>query len=71
MSRINKTKNNLQQIWDDLDLACGSLDNAFSNIERMVGIEDIVNDMKFIDISAIVSLKNRIEGLMESNQTEG
>lgn len=66
MSRINKTKNNLQQIWNDLDLVCGSLDNALANISRMVDIPDsIIKDIELVDITRIVSLKNEIEDLIE------
>lgn len=65
MTRLNKTKSNLELIWQQLDDACGSLDNAFDNIGRIVGEEQIKDDASRIDFSAIVDLKNQIEELIE------
>lgn len=65
MKRINKTKKNLQNVWDDLDMACGLLENSFNNLCSMSISDNIKNSMDQIDITAIVSLKNEIEELIE------
>lgn len=62
--RINKTKKNLQMIWQLLDDAAGSLDQAFHLLSSMSNITDIEDEAEKIDISAIVSLKNEVEELM-------
>lgn len=65
LTRLNKTKSNLENIWQQLDDACGSLDNAFYNIGSMTGLEDIKDEASQIDFSAIVALKTMIEELIE------
>lgn len=68
MTRLNKTKSNLELIWQQLDDACGSLDNAFDNIGSMTNLENIKADASQIDLSAIVDLKNQIEELIEEKK---
>ena len=66
MKRINKTKNNLQKVWELLDTTCASLENAILMISSMVDMpEDVEKSMNQIDFSAIVDLKEQIEILME------
>lgn len=66
MSRMNKTKSNLEIIWNQLDDASGSLYNALTNISSMSGIpKDIEDVIAMIDLSAIDSLKDKIEELIK------
>jgi len=66
MKRINKTKNNLQKVWELLDTTCESLENPTLMISSMVDMpEDVEKSMNQIDFSAIVDLKEQIEILME------
>lgn len=63
--RINKTLGNLQTIWNQLDNACGELDNAFSNLNKMIDLpHEIQDNINQIDLTAIVSLKNKLEDLI-------
>lgn len=66
MKRVNKTEKNLQKIWDDLDNACGLLDNSFTNLSSMSGLpKGLEKSIDAIDFSAIVGLKNEVEELLE------
>jgi len=63
--RKNKTDKNLQIIWEQLDTACGSLDNALTTLYSMTNIPDNVRKkMESIDTTVIVGLKNEIEEMM-------
>lgn len=65
-SRINKTKSNLQTVWEHLDSACGSLENALQNISLMKNIPNNIKDTaEGIYVSDIVVLKNLIEELLD------
>lgn len=60
-----KTKKNLETVWNQLDDACGSLDNASYNLGSMTGLPEEVNNLlDSIDLTRIVSLKNEIERLI-------
>lgn len=64
MKRLNRTENNLERIWDNLDNASGSLDNALHDISLMANLpKEIKDSLDRIDLSAIVILKNQIEEL--------
>jgi hypothetical protein len=63
--RINKTKNNLQKVWELLDSACDSLDNAFTMINQMSDIQHIKDSTDLIDFTTIINLKNEIEELLD------
>lgn len=66
MSRINKTTNNLQNVWDRLDAAYENMEKAFEMINSMSGIPDELSDeVDRFDMSAISSLKEHIEMIME------
>lgn len=65
--RVNKTKVNLQTVWEHLDQACGSLDHATHDLSLMVELpSDITQQLEQLDISRIISLKNQIEELIDS-----
>lgn len=69
MKRINKTRNNLQLVYDYLDDACGFLENARYNIADMVDMpERVVELSEQIDISHIVALKQEIEKMIEEKK---
>lgn len=71
MVRINKTKSNLERVWENLDNACGSLENAFFDIASMVEMpEEIKKGYEGIDFSAIVNLKNEIEEMIEEKDKQ-
>lgn len=62
---MNKTTNNLQNVWQYLDNASGDLSNALDNLSRMVDLpENIKRQIEMIDIGVIVLLKEEIEDLM-------
>lgn len=67
--RVNKTENNLKRIWQSLDNASSELYNALDNLASMVNLDDsIKKDAEMIDISAIDSLKQEIEFLLEEKR---
>ena len=67
--RINKTKKNLQEVWQKLDNAYESLENAFTILASMTKLPgNIINGMESIDLSAIIGLKCDIEELMEKEK---
>lgn len=69
MKRLNRTEGNLQRIWNDLDNACGLLDNAITELSSMPSIsEDLKNKIESFDITEIVGLKNKIEELIEEKK---
>lgn len=66
MSRVNKTIPNLQKVWDRFDKAYENLESAFGMLESMSDIpNELRNEMARFDISAISSLKEHIEIMME------
>lgn len=65
MSRVNKTMNNLQAVWDDLDLAYENMEKAIEKMSAMVGLPDeLEQEINNFDISAISSLKQHVESMM-------
>lgn len=62
-----KTKNNLQEIWKQLDDACGFIDNATTDLAEMTNLPNgVLKELESVSYSfdAIVALKNEIEELM-------
>ena len=65
MSRINKTMNNLQAVWNDLDLAYENMEKAIEKMSAMVGLPDeLKREINNFDISTISSLKQHVESMM-------
>ena len=65
MSRVNKTMNNLQEVWDDLDLAYENMEKAIEKMSAMVGLPDeLEREVNNFDISTISSLKQHVESMM-------
>lgn len=66
MSRVNKTIPNLQKVWDRFDKAYENMEAAFEMLESMSDIpNELRNEIARFDISAISSLKEHIEIMME------
>ena len=66
MSRVNKTIPNLQKVWDRFDNAYENMEAAFEMLESMSDIpNELRNEIARFDISAISSLKEHIEIMME------
>jgi hypothetical protein len=66
MSRINKTTNNLQKVWDKFDIAYENLESAFEMLENMSDLpENLQSEMDRFDLSAVSSLKQQVEIIME------
>lgn len=64
--RINKTKENFEIIYKQLDNASGELYNAIDNLARVVDLpKEIIEKYKRIDVSLIDSLRYDIEQLIE------
>ena len=66
MSRVNKTIPNLQKVWDRFDKAYENMEVAFEMLESMSDVpNELRNEIARFDISAISSLKEHIEIMME------
>jgi len=66
MSRVNKTENNLQNIWNYLDKAYEYMERALDDLTMMANIPNgVKNDMERFDISRIGCLKEGVEILIE------
>ena len=66
MSRVNKTIPNLQKVWDRFDKAYENMETAFEILESMSDVpNELRNEIARFDISAISSLKEHIEIMME------
>ena len=66
MSRVNKTITNLQKVWDRFDKAYENMEAAFEMLELMSDVpNELRNEIARFDISAISSLKEHIEIMME------
>lgn len=69
MVRVNKTKANLQNVWQQLDNASGELYNALDNLASMTGLDErIKRQAEQIDITRIDGLKQEIEALLEQKE---
>lgn len=65
MSRINKTQNNLQSVWNNLDLAYEHMERAIEDLSQMTGLPDELERMvEQYDLSEISIMKQEVEELM-------
>lgn len=65
MSRINKTQNNLQSVWNNLDLAYEYMERAIEDLSQMTGLSDELKRMvEQYDLSEISIMKQEVEELM-------
>lgn len=71
MSRTNKTISNLQKVWDKLDAAYENMELAFELLESMSNLPDnLLEEMGRFDMSAISSLKQYVEQIIEVKECE-
>ena len=67
MSRVNKTKNNLDTVWNNLDLAYGHMERAIEDLSQMTGLSDeFERIVEQYDLSEISIMKQEVEELMEN-----
>ena len=65
MSRINKTQNNLQSVWNNLDLAYEHIERVVEDLSQMTGLPDELERMiDQYDLSEINIIKQEVEELM-------
>lgn len=65
MSRINKTRNNLQSVWNNLDLAYEHMERAIEDLLQMNGLPDeLERIVEQYDLSEISIMKQEVEELM-------
>lgn len=65
MSRINKTQNNLQLVWDNLDLAYEHMERAIDDLSQMTGLSnELERIVEQYDLSEISIMKQEVEELM-------
>lgn len=70
MSRTNKTISNLQKVWDKLDTAYENMESAFESLESMSNLLDnLLEEMGRFDMSAISSLKQYVEQIIENKES--
>ena len=61
-----KTETNLKEIQQQLDDACGLIDNATIDLNQIANLPSTVStNLDCLDLSRVVSLKNAIESLIE------
>ena len=64
MSQINKTQNNLQSVWNNLDLAYEHMERAIEDLSQMTGLPDELEKMiGQYDLSEISMIKQEVEEL--------
>lgn len=67
--RVNKIIPNLQKVWDKFDKAYENLEAAFEMLEDMVDLpEELQNEMDRFDLSAVSSLKQQVEMMIENKK---
>lgn len=65
MSRVNKTKNRLMEVWNDLDEAYEHMEKSLEKFSSMSNLPDeLEQEVNNFDISAISSLKQHVEMLL-------
>lgn len=71
MNRINKTIPNLQKVWNKFDKAYENLEAAFEMLEEMTDLpEELQSEMDRFDLSAVSSLKQQVEMMMEDKESK-
>lgn len=71
MSRVNKTKNRLMEVWNDLDEAYERMERSLEKLSSMSNLPDeLEQEMNNFDISAISSLKQHVEMLLGNEAFE-
>lgn len=71
MSRVNKTKNRLMEVWNDLDEAYECMERSLEKLSAMSNLPDeLEQEINNFDISAISSLKQHVEMLLGNEAFE-
>lgn len=71
MSRINKTKGRLMEVWNDLDEAYDRMEKSLEKLSLMSNLSDeLEQEINNFDISAISSLKQHVEMLLGNEAFE-
>lgn len=66
MSRINKTKNRLMEVWNDLDEAYERMERSLEKLSAMSNLSsEFEQEINNFDISAISSLKQHVEIMLD------
>ena len=66
MARINKTQGRLVEVWNDLDEAYGRMERSLEKLSSMSNLPDeLEQEINNFDISAISSLKQHVEILLD------
>lgn len=66
MSQINKIQNNLQSVWNNLDLAYEHMERTIEDLSQMTGLPDELEKMiRQYDLSEISMIKQEVEELMK------
>lgn len=66
MARVNKTENNLCEVWNYLDMAYEYMEKAIEKLSGMSNLpSNFVSEIENFDISAISSLKQHVEMMIE------
>jgi hypothetical protein len=69
MTRVYKSKKNLERIWKQLDNASGELYNAREAIASMSDMpKEVTSSADRIDVTEIDSLKSEIELLIDAKK---
>lgn len=71
MGRVNKTKNRLVEVWNDLDKAYEYMERSLEKLSSMSNLSgELEQEINNFDISAISSLKQHVEMLLGSEAFE-
>lgn len=66
MGRVNKTKNRLMEVWNDLDEAYERMEKSLEKLSAMSNLSsEIEQEINNFDISAISSLKQHVEIMLD------
>lgn len=66
MSRVNKTKNRLMDVWNDLDEAYERMERSLEKLSSMSNLSsEFEQEINNFDISAISSLKQHVEIMLD------
>lgn len=66
MGRVNKTKNRLMEVWNDLDEAYECMESSLEKLSSMSNLSnEFEQEINNFDISAISSLKQHVEIMLD------
>lgn len=66
MARINKTQGRLMEVWNDLDEVYERMERSLEKLSSMSNLSgELEQEINNFDISAISSLKQHVEMLLD------